>query len=451
MQWTMNEKQLNLVNPGISRRILWVVPKWPLPMQDGARVATINLIKGLTALGREPGIVPGIIIDLLAIVDKDEVCNYNLLKEVSGVKRCFIIRRRAGAGAGWRPLTFKKVMWFLKTLLTRPWIPITLAPYAESAVAKAFLDILQNGPSFGEQWDTLVYDGLHSAAHSTTKGWNYGYKIPENSSKIAYRIIYRAHNVEADIWKRKASITRFPPYRVFLLLQARLMKKFELSLLQKATAIMTVSSADFDIFKMNFPELRGASVPIAYDFSVEPARGILAGDKFRLLFLGRLDWPPNRDGLKWFLEEVWPEAKRQRNALDLWIAGSGNSEWLKDFFKEPGINYLGRVPLVDDLYVNSALSLVPIFYGSGTRVKAIEASRYGRACLGTALGMEGLGLDAGKTFFHAETRQEWIKTLAELTLEEVEIVGKSAYMQLKKDFHLPVAARKFIQTLQTFL
>ena len=44
----------------MERRILWLTPKWPLPCDDGARVATCSLLRGLARLGYR--------IDLLSVV-----------------------------------------------------------------------------------------------------------------------------------------------------------------------------------------------------------------------------------------------------------------------------------------------------------------------------------------------------------------------------------------------
>ena len=62
---------------GIMRRFLWFIPKCPLPAQDGARVATTVLLKGLTALGEK--------IDLLIFAAEDEVVDFSSLREELGI------------------------------------------------------------------------------------------------------------------------------------------------------------------------------------------------------------------------------------------------------------------------------------------------------------------------------------------------------------------------------
>lgn len=45
-----------------------------------------------------------------------------------------------------------------------------------------------------------------------------------------------------------------------------------------------------------------------------------AGGEVRFGFLGNLDWWPNRDGLRWFLREVWPAVPKSVR-LDLYGPG----------------------------------------------------------------------------------------------------------------------------------
>jgi hypothetical protein len=393
-------------------------------MQDGARVANVNLIKGLTSLGVK--------IDIVAVAGESENCDIEEIRKVCGVSECFVIRRRENGGR----FGLKGALGVLKSFLHRPWLAVTLMPFAQAGVSREISRALRKGlQECGGA--AIVYDGLHTAAHSSAMG---KYRRP----KAIAQVFYRAHNVESEIWKRKAAQTRFFPLRLFLTFQTFLMKRFEESLVRGANSVMTVSEVDLELFKKGVPSIRGGSVPIGYDFGSNPPTPPNEKSRDRLLFLGRLDWPPNRDGLLWFLDQVWPEVHRRRPSLQLWIAGSGNAEWLKSRKDMPGVQFLGRVPSVDDIYRDSLLSIVPIFYGSGTRVKAIEASRYGRACLSTAIGIEGLGLEAGRSYLHAETANEWIELLGNLNPREAIEVGMRAHEALKRSFHLPVAAQRFL-------
>ena len=391
-------------------------------MQDGASVANVHLLKGLTSLGVK--------IDLISIAGENDPCSIEEIQRVCGISELYVLRKKSG-GSRFR---LKGMIEVLLSLISRPWLAVTLGAFSKNKVRNEISAILAQGSRTGEKWDSIVYDGLHVAAHSSAFGL---FRKPSKD----LRVIYRAHNVESDIWKRKATLTHFLPLRWFFVIQTALMQRFENSLVRQSDSVMTVSDTDLDIFRGTCPEMHGTTVPIGYEFTPPPA---LPQNSERLLFLGRLDWPPNRDGLLWFLENVWPEAHRRRPSLELVIAGSGDTRGLKEKLALPGVTFLGRVASVEKTYEESVLSLVPIFYGSGTRVKAIEASRFGRACLSTAIGIEGLGLERGKTYFQAETADEWIQTLVGLDVQQAAAIGLNAHDLLKKSFHLPIAAQKFL-------
>jgi polysaccharide biosynthesis protein PslH len=415
------------MSPSSPPHLLWILPKWPLPATDGARVANVNLLRGLGELGAT--------IDVIAVAERGEVPDPEALKRIRGVASVRIVDREP-TGRGFQ---FLGVLSYLKHFCLKPWQPVTLAPFAARKVRERLSALIAEGPPRGGGWTGVVYDGLHTAAHSSSAA---GFVPPAPGLPV----FYRAHNVEADIWRRKAELTGFAPLRLFLRLQAHLMERFESSVIRAAAAVLSVSEKDFERFASAVPGLKGGPVPIGYDFSEASAPSAPARE-LRLLFLGKLDWLPNRDGLIWFLDRVWKEAKARRPGLELWIAGSGESDWLKIRTDVPGIRFLGRVERVDDLYRDCSLSIVPVFYGSGTRVKAIESSKFSRPCLSTELGVEGLGLTADATYFRGETAEEWIAALASLEPARARAVGEAAHDFLKGTFHLPFAAGKFLERI----
>jgi hypothetical protein len=168
-----------------------------------------------------------------------------------------------------------------------------------------------------------------------------------------------------------------------------------------------------------------------------------ASEQLRLLFVGRLDWSPNRDGLNWFLKNVWSEVVSHRKNLFLTVVGSGESRWLRTYNHLPQVNLLGRVETVDHFYNDCTATIVPVFYGSGLRVKALESCKMGRVCISTSLGVEGLGLLPGKTYIHAETREEWIQALLSLNTEACVEYGRKAYSSVKDLFDASVVSQKF--------
>ena len=396
-------------------KFVWITPKWPFPVEDGARQATTQLVRQLALLGAE--------ICLCPIIPRGESPDFRQAIRELGVCSVHPVHR-AKSGKGLH----------LKGLILHPNIPVTIAPYAAETVSKGVKACVESHSDA-----IVVYDGLHSS------GWTVNAGIPRQKS------IYRAHNVERDIWVRAAKEARNPLARAFLSYQSFLMAAFEKKICASCSAVFPVSSVDADIFKemVQGPEIVSLPIGIAAQPGAQPAE-FIQGSPRRLLFVGRLDWPPNRDGLRWLLEKVWPTAIQKAPDLELTIVGSGDGEWLKPYLQLPGLRFLGRVESVSPYYAESLVSVVPIFYGSGTRVKAIEASLNYRPCISTAIGVEGLGVEPGTHYFRAETEGEWVDALVNLGPEQARECGVSAFELAQASFEPLRIAEKFLATAQQF-
>lgn len=109
-----------------------------------------------------------------------------------------------------------------------------------------------------------------------------------------------------------------------------------------------------------------------------------------LLFVGDLQFPPNRDGLDRFLTKVWPLVKANRSAATLTIVGRGLSD--KDRAKwsqSPGVNVVGFAEDLVACYRSCALTVVPIYFGGGTKIKVLESLAFARAVVTTPQAMRG--------------------------------------------------------------
>jgi glycosyltransferase involved in cell wall biosynthesis len=108
-----------------------------------------------------------------------------------------------------------------------------------------------------------------------------------------------------------------------------------------------------------------------------------------LLFLGLLDYPPNRDAVEWFLAAIWPRVLREVPAARFLIAGKGPAHLLERWAAHPGVTVLGFVERLSDAYARASASVVPLRSGGGSSIKALEAYHYGRMVVATSRVVEG--------------------------------------------------------------
>jgi glycosyltransferase involved in cell wall biosynthesis len=109
------------------------------------------------------------------------------------------------------------------------------------------------------------------------------------------------------------------------------------------------------------------------------------------LFVGAVDYGPNKAALRWFLDEVWPQVLRRVPEARFLAVGRGLSAAHPRQTGEPdGVEFHSDVASVDPFYERADVCVVPLLSGGGTKIKLVEALSRGRAVVTTSLGLEGL-------------------------------------------------------------
>jgi glycosyltransferase involved in cell wall biosynthesis len=130
----------------------------------------------------------------------------------------------------------------------------------------------------------------------------------------------------------------------------------------------------------------------------------------RIGFIGLFDYLPNREGVSWFINEVWPIVKKALPDTKLRLVGKGTDDGSYDM----DIDGLGWIPDVESEMDSWSAMIVPIRHGSGTRIKIAEA--FARRCpvVSTHLGAYGYDLKNGREAILADTPSEFAQGCIEL-------------------------------------
>jgi glycosyltransferase involved in cell wall biosynthesis len=112
-----------------------------------------------------------------------------------------------------------------------------------------------------------------------------------------------------------------------------------------------------------------------------------------LLFVGTLNYIPNYNGLKWFIENVFYDFKRKYSDAKLIVVGRFHTKNVENMFNSrDGIELHCNVADVKEYYRQCRAVVVPLLIGGGTRIKILEAALANRPILSTHIGAEGLDL-----------------------------------------------------------
>jgi glycosyltransferase involved in cell wall biosynthesis len=114
-----------------------------------------------------------------------------------------------------------------------------------------------------------------------------------------------------------------------------------------------------------------------------------------LLFIGDFGYGPNLEAGERLATAILPRIRQQVPAARLFLTGKRAARLSQAAVFQPGVECLGFVENLDQLYAQVRLVCCPLRNGGGTRVKLIEGASYGRPLIATQVGAEGLAFVNG--------------------------------------------------------
>lgn len=228
------------------------------------------------------------------------------------------------------------------------------------------------------------------------------------------------HNVEAEIFERHAIRTR-GIWRLIWADQSRKMTRFERNTLLRYNSVVAVSERDQKALEQRYGLSSVEAIDTGVDldfFKMSPLETAddPGADGGTLVFTATMSWAANVDGIHFLLDEVFPVLRRVRPAIRAIIIGRNPPAALAEKVKERRLNvtFTGFVTDIRPYVEKANVYVVPLFIGSGTRIKVFEAMAMGRPVISTGLGVEGLDVQSGKHFIRADDAQSFSSAILAL-------------------------------------
>jgi glycosyltransferase involved in cell wall biosynthesis len=224
-------------------------------------------------------------------------------------------------------------------------------------------------------------------------------------------IVLRQHNVEHQIWETLAKRETNPIKKWYIQLLAKRLKKYEYSILNTIDALTVVTSVDKKVFEeMNcIKPIHVAPLGIESVQSVTCDKAIPQS----LFHIGSMEWEPNKEAVKWFVDSVWPKIHHQFPQSTLHLAGRKlNAQFPLSYAQ--GVFIEGEVEDAQKFMQSNQIMIVPLFSGSGIRVKILEGMAAGKAIVSTTLGAQGIHYTHGKNILIANTADEFYQCIEQL-------------------------------------
>ena len=399
-------------------RILFVAPQVPWPANKGDRQRSYALLRALAQKHEVTLSVP-------ATPDEAECCLEGLRDLIAG----FIpVPIEAGSRAripdsAWRLRRLGPYAW---DLVTKP------SPYAFRFITDDYrariarhrhdfvavfcrymytLPVVRDFPydRIVVDVDDLHYLGLMRSALNLTNGWSSPMRAPE---------ALRSYYYEQRIYRRLA--------RVLVCSEADLLR---------------IRSGRKSIVR------NGVDLPDSTRLRTPPRPKTI-------LFVGQMSYGPNVEGLTWFLRWVWPSLRQLVPEIRLLVVGRNANPETLPFARCSGVDIVGEVEETASWFSSAMLSIAPLRFGLGTRIKIIESLACGRPVVSSKIGAEGLDdLDEQSGLFRVDDPQDMAGCIASL-LEQPEralALGEQGRLLIESRYNWDFVTRDLASDMERWI
>jgi polysaccharide biosynthesis protein PslH len=349
--------------------VLHVMPDFPFPTNNGARADVWSRIVAMKSLGYR--------IDVLVMAQKLRPSPSHLRQVCEVVDGLHFVERR--------PLR--------KCLATR------------------FPTYISRNATLSEHPLTREYDVTIMEAEDTLA-------ITDNPTLRTGQRVLRVHNDEItylrEFLKAEEDFTR----RQFLRLELMRLRPFVRRAHERVDQLWFISESEWKRFAAINPHARhkAAWLPPSIEIRNRPIRRV-PGNK-RVLFVGNLYTPLNREALRWYLQYVHPVLERIPD-YELVVAGSTQGRSAAWMFAEDVRHYPRCTVHVDiedttSLYQNCAVFVNPMRAGAGVKLKTVHAIERGIPVVSTSIGNEGTGFHDAEHVKIADSPEGFVGAVTEL-------------------------------------
>ena len=286
-----------------------------------------------------------------------------------------------------------------------------------------------------EKFDIVQLEMIYMAPYIDT--------IREHSNA---KIVMRMHNVEHKIWERIAKKTVFFAKRWYINHLARTLRKYEMGILDELDGIAAITLTDAAYFR------RVTATPVIdLPFGVDIAKFnpvFEVEDKPTFYHIGSMNGMPNEEGIKWFLNNVWGDVVKRVPEAKLYLAGRNMPKWLLKKNHKKNIEVVGEVPDAHEFVNQHNVAIVPLFSGSGMRIKIIESMALGKTVITTMIGAEGIQYTEFEDIIIADNEPKMVENICRLFKhpEEAEAIGLNARRLIEEVYD----NKKIINRLEIF-
>ncbi|WP_144392665.1 glycosyltransferase family 4 protein [Pleionea sediminis] len=280
---------------------------------------------------------------------------------------------------------FSKYWIALKSLITAPY---TMNWLFSKEYGQAIIEILAK-----EKFDYIHFDTISLAPFKKYCG-----DIPTSLDH---------HNIESHMLLRRAQKESNLLKKMYYYQEGVRLEKYEKMYCPQFNFNFTCSDVDTQRLKDISPKSKVFTIPNGVDVNFFKPNKEVPKEK-RLIFIGRLNWYPNTEAIRFIVKEIWPRIKDLDSELVFDIVGANPPDDVVALAEqEERLNVHGFVDDISYFFDSAIAYICPIKDGGGTKLKILDALASANAIIADPIACEGIDVTAEENVLFAVTGDEY--------------------------------------------
>ncbi len=256
------------------------------------------------------------------------------------------------------------------------------------------------------------------------------------------KIIYIANNFETDLALDLAKLHKgFVSFCYYL--QYLKMKFAEKDLFKIVDKIICISTSDYKTISKLQPE---KTLLCPHNITPKFVENRIYSQS--LLFAGSISFPPNRDAVRYICEELAEKIPD----IKILITGTNKNDIPKKWLKN-NIEFLGFVSneKLEELYKTTGGFICPINFGSGIKIKILEALQYNMPIFATEKSLSGLKFIDIPAYIDINNIDKTVKNIETVLFDEQKYNSYSNDIKIKVQSYYNERRNKLLNLISSLI
>lgn len=234
------------------------------------------------------------------------------------------------------------------------------------------------------------------------------------------KIILHQHNCEYLIWERFSELENNLIKKIALKNQAFWIRKYEKKICEISDTILAAPNDIHELVKIGAKQEKFYETYHLGDAELLELKPLnWSQSENAILFIGTLTWEANIDAVLYFLRDIWPKLLSKNPDTKFYIVGKNPDQRIIQLANESSnVILTGFVTDLEDYYSKCKVFISPLRFGSGIKVKVMNALYRGIPTVSTTIGAEGLAVQNKVSMMITDSPQKFADDILQLMNNE---------------------------------